>query len=260
VLEAPVDFIVGRHRWLCGNLANLRPPGLNLAGARVCEAGPGDCLATAAWLLGQGAAHVDLVELEPPAVNAKAVAVLDALRAEGLALSPEVLTGGAGRWELNRERVTYHQTFMERCALPQPVAFIFSTFVLEHVEDFAGFYGACHRHLQPGGWMLHVVDLGGHGEFEDPLPPLEFQRYPDWLYGWMYPRYHRATRRTLTEHLDAVRSAGFALGEVHVLRRAEADYVRQLQPQLRPALRRLPEEELGVIEFAFTARRLDSAS
>jgi hypothetical protein len=54
--------------------------------------------------------------------------------------------------------------------------------VLEHVEDLLGAMTVCFSLMKPGARMVHVTDLGGHGFFEDPMPPLDFQVYPDWLY------------------------------------------------------------------------------
>ena len=103
--------------------------------------------------------------------------------------------------------------------------------------------------------MLHVVDLGGHHLFEDPLPPLDFQTYSDSLFAAMYPRYHRATRRPLAEHLAEARKPGFRLEPVQARRKADTAYLDELWPKLRPTMRAQPKEDVAVIEFALLAQK-----
>jgi hypothetical protein len=87
------------------------------------------------------------------------------------------------------------------------------------------------------------------------MPPLEFQRYSDRLFGWMYPCYHRATRRPVREYGAAATASGFSEIKVTPIRKADPAYVSAIQPHLRPAARALTAEELGVIEFVIQARR-----
>ena len=89
VLSLPVEQIVERHSMICRRLADFWPVGLNLEGESVCEIGPGDCLAAAAFFVARGARHVDLVDVQPPAVNALQVQVLSALKTAGFPVSPE---------------------------------------------------------------------------------------------------------------------------------------------------------------------------
>ena len=255
VLQQSLENILERHIRLCRLVMDLKPPGDVLKDGAVCEVGPGDCLATAALFLGLGARRVDLVEIQPAVVNEKQIQVLETIRDTGLPIDMDVVTRKP-RLDLNPDRIRYHMGFMENVQLPVHYDFIFSTFVLEHVEDLQAFFTACAQSLKPGGSMVHIIDLGGHNEFEDPVPPLDFQTYPDWLYSLMYPRFHRATRRFVSDYEQAVQSCGLHVVERRVLRHAHADYLKSIRDRLRPAARSLPTEELATIEFALVLQQL----
>jgi SAM-dependent methyltransferase len=254
VLSQPVEQVVERHARICQRLVDLWPEGLNLGGASVCEIGPGDCLASAAFFIGKGASHVDLVELEPPVVNEKQRQVLATLKDQGFPVSLDVISGGSLPG-LNTRLVSYHKQQMENYAVRDKHNFIFSHDALEHVEGLEAIFQGAFRALRPGGRMLHVIDLGGHGEFEDPIPPLDFQTYPDWLYGWMYPVHFRATRRFLEDYRRAVAAAGFRDVKVQPLRTVDKMYVESIHKKLRPAAQKQPVEDISVIEFALTASK-----
>jgi SAM-dependent methyltransferase len=253
VLGQSLAQVVERHAWIARSVQKHAPPNLDLRGQAVCEVGAGDCLAASSLFLGLGASRVDIIEVEPPVVTEKQLQVLEALKRDfPLDLTIVQKNGGL---RLDESRVAYHRLYMENYNSVHAHQFIFSFSVLEHVEDLAGFYASCWRTLRPGGWMLHLIDLGGHELFEDPLPPLDFQTYPDWLYDWMFPRYHRATRRFLNDHVKAIGSAGFEVQKVTPTRTADDAYLDRLWPKLRPAAQARPREEFRVVEFAVLARK-----
>lgn len=255
VLGQDIAQVLARHRSIVQALRDNLPSGLDLGGEFVCEVGPGDCLAVAGFYAGLGAAKVDLVEISPPIVNEKQRSVLEQLRGEGAPVDPTILQPHNGGWRLDSARVGHHGCFMENFQADGRYALLSSFSVVEHVEDLKGFHTSCYRALKPGGWALHIVDLGGHEQFEDPLPPLDFQTYPDWLYWLMYPRYFRATRRFLDEHLAAAKNAGFHLQSVKCLRRMEQEQLHSVWPELRAAARSRPPADVGVIEFALLLRK-----
>ncbi len=254
VLDQALDLIVERHELLCRHVLELTPKEFSFQDTTVCEAGPGDCLATAGLFLGLGARRVQLVEIQPPVINQKQVQVLTCLRQKGLPIDLSGLMDGESGG-VNQDKVNYRIGFVEEMESVSEFDFIFSTYVLEHVEDLASFFAACHRGLKKGGLMLHVVDLGGHGEFEDPLPPLDFQTYPEWLYDWMYPKYHRATRRFVSDYESAISRFGFDLIGTRPLRTVDRVYLAALRSRLRSAAQARLDDELGIIEFALLARK-----
>ena len=256
ILGYAFDVALTRHRWIVQSVLKHAPAELDLEGRAVCEVGAGDCLAASSLFLGRGARRVNIVEVEPPVVNEKQREILDKLKAEGLPLDLGIIQrDDAGAWRLDTSRVTYHTCFMEQFRNEEQHHFLFSFSVLEHVEDFRSFYESCSRAMAPGAWMLHLIDLGGHALFEHPLPPLDFQSYPDWLYDLMYPKYHRATRRFLSDHTEAVETAGFSIEKVTPTNTADEAYLDRLQPGLRRAAQERNRDELKVVEFALLARK-----
>lgn len=253
VLSQPLEAVVERHRTIARAAIENMPAGVDLRGKNVCEVGSGDCLAAIALFLGLGARHVDVFEVADPVTNEKQLAVLNALRAEGLPVDVGVIR--TPTMTLDTDRVTFHKGYMENFAGAAVVDFMFSFSVMEHVEDLDGFYRAIHRIMTPAAQMLHMVDLGGHDVFEDPLPPLDFQTYSNPLYDLMYPPYHRATRRFIDEHVSAIERNCFEVLNVKPVRTATPDYLDQIWPNLRGEARSRPRGEVGVIEFALLARR-----
>ncbi|MGB8355499.1 MAG: methyltransferase domain-containing protein [Chthoniobacteraceae bacterium] len=253
VLVQSLENIVDRHGKLCALLQSLIPRDFSMDGKIACEVGPGDCLANAALMLGLGASHVDLIEMQPAVVNAKQIQALETIRETKIPISMEIVD--KEKLVLNADKVSYQQSYMENYVANDRYDFVCSFNVGEHVEDLDGFFASCYRATRPGGINAHMIDLGGHGQFEDPLPPLDFQTYPDWLYGMMFPPYHRATRRFCNEHADACRKAGFELLEVVKLRTADSGYLKAIRPILRKAAQERDDDELSVIEFALIARK-----
>lgn len=252
VLGQPLEQIIERHAWLCRCLDEHWPESCDIRGQRVCEVGAGDCLAAVSHVLARGAAHVLVVEKEPPVVNDKQRAVLAGVAQRGLPMRPELIAPGDPP-KLDPALMAYHTEYMENYhGLPEHTL-VYSLCVLEHVEDLDRFFCSCRAALKPGGRMFHYIDLGGHSQFEDPMPPLEFQRYPDWLYDLMFPPYYRATRRFVRDYRAAAERAGFVNVEVRPVRRADPTYVDEIRCHLRAAAQAIPLEELGVIEFVLEA-------
>ena len=253
VLNQPDKQIIERHSMICRRLADLWPPDFSLNGASVCEIGPGDCLAAAAFFVAKGAGHVNLVEQEPPVVNEKQFHILSALKEMGFPIALDILSRTPDGFILNPGALSYYTDQMENYRLANQHGLVFSHHVLEHVEDLNKVFETSYCALQVGGRTIHVVDLGGHGQFEDPIPPLDFHTYPDWLFAAMYPAHHRNTRRFLADYRAAAAEAGFKQIEIWATRKAEKTYLTSIHPRLRAAARRQPIEDMAVIEFTLTA-------
>ncbi len=84
---------------------------------------------------------------------------------------------------------------------------IFSQAVMEHVDDVAGTYRACHDWLRAGGVMSHMIDLKSHGTADE------------WNGHWAYSdltwrlvrgrRLYLVNRWTATQHREALVETGF---------------------------------------------------
>jgi SAM-dependent methyltransferase len=172
---------------------------------------------------------------------------LQAIKAKGYALDTSILLNGTGVC-LDSSKITYHNCFMDALKGENRYDYLFSHHVMEHVEGLEAFYRDCWRILKPGGQMFHCIDFSGHSELEDPVPPLDFQTYPDWLYYLMCPPFYRATRAFIGEHYAAMEKAGMLLDETKVTWRAEPDYVKEIWPELRHQARRRKPEEVSILE------------
>jgi len=253
VLSSTTGAALERHLRICTLLAgNLK--GLDLIqGGMACEVGSGDCLASADLFLGAGFDKVYLVEKQSIVVDQRQ---RDVLRA--LADRPELPNAmqamvDSDRPAINAEKVKVIPAFFEEADVPEKVDFIFSFDVLEHVEDLDGFFKKCADILSPNGVMLHKFDLSGHEFFEDPMPPLDFQTYPDWLYRLMFPKYRRACRRFLDEIVAAMEKAGFVISGREVLRVAATDYIEVLRPALRSEAKKRSGSALAPLDILIRA-------
>ncbi len=252
--EAWQGAALRRHTELVKLFLQHWPADWELTGKTICEVGCSDCFALASLLIGQGAAQVALVEPSAPALDRRQVSILESIRQSGFPLDPSILQGSA-EIRLDDRRVAYHRSLMEVLPVENAYDYLFSISVLEHVEDLAGFQRACARALKPRGRMFHLVDLSGHGELEDPVPPLDFQTYPDWLYDLMFPPFHRATRLFLSEYLEGIRRAGMVLDETKVSRRADPAYLQAVWPRLRREAQASPPEEVGILEAVLLSHK-----
>jgi len=253
VIDSGIDLAFKRHHRICSIadrvLSLASPPSRRIA----CEIGPGDCLSVADLLLGSGFGKVYLVERSQFIIDERQVALLGKLSSTGLPNRGEaVISDPVPR--MNTEKITVIPEFFENAHLPEKVDFIFSHDVVEHVEDLGAFFKGCREILQKDGLMVHKFDLSGHEFFEDPMPPLDFQTYPDWLYDLMFPRYRRACRWFLDEIVGAARYAGFSNIEITLINSAERGYVADLLPHLRLNARSRSIEELMPLDVLLTAR------
>jgi SAM-dependent methyltransferase len=251
VVNGPMDSAVARYHQICTRLLAELGPNPVLTDKVMCEAGAGDGLAVAALLISLGARKVHLVELNPPVASLRQVEILAQLQKQGLPLRPDaVLESQLLRL---KDAVVYHQCFMEQMDTVAAFDLIFSNSVLEHVEDVNTFFSRCFRSLKPGSRMVHCIDLGGHGSFEDPMPPLEFQIYPDWLFWLMCPPFNRATRRAVGEYVQFAKSVGFTNVVVKPTRLADPAYLEAVWPRMNRRIRRAGKAEVAVVEFILLA-------
>jgi len=253
VLEGGMDQAVMRYRRICRTLLSHLPNKLP-EGFLAAEIGCGDCLAAADMMLGLGAQHVHLVEHQAMPLTPLHRQALSLTISPDLPNRASILSSDDPP-RLNPALATLHVGLLENLSLPQPVDLVYSFDVLEHVEDLDAFFSCCRRTLKPGGLSLHKFDLSGHEFFEDPMPPLDFQTYPRWLYRFMFPRYRRAVGNFADFFFDLMRKNGFEILEIVPLRVADPDYLRTIRPKLRKEARMKSDEILRFIDLIVLARR-----
>ena len=221
-----------------------------------CEVGSGDCLATADLMLGAGFDQVYLVEKQKISVDSRQRNILTKMANDPTLPNCLNVLSNNGEDGLNTNRVIVIQDYFENSKIDKKVNFLFSFDVVEHVEDLASFFSHCYEIIVPSGTMVHKFDLSGHEWFEDPIPPLDFQTYPDWLYGLIFPKYRRACRWFMDQISSEIKKAGFDIIDVTHLKVADRDYVQRLKPKLRAEAQKRTIEELIPLELVIKARKL----
>jgi hypothetical protein len=226
-----------------------------IKGSVVAEIGSGDCLAAADMLLGIGARHAHLLDQRPIIVSHQHRAIVGALAADTTLPNKGDILMNTEPVRLNNEKATTHTGLLEFIGLPEPPRLIYSFDVLEHVEDLNGFFRRCREMSTPDTMHVHKFDLSGHEFFEDPLPPLDFQTYPDWLFNLMFPKYRRAAGHFADEIFDAMRTNGCTIEQVVALRTAVPDYLENIKPALRAKARKRDDETLKLLDVIVVARQ-----
>lgn len=254
VLESGMTQAVERYRRICRTLLT-HIPDLMPKDFLAAEIGCGDCLAAADMMLGLGAGHVHLIEYQALLISHLHREALIQAKAPDLPNRATILLPDNPP-RLDPALATLHTGLLERIALPKPVDFVYSFDVLEHVEDLDAFFSCDRRLLKPGGWSLHKFDLSGHEFFEDPMPPLDFQTYPSWLYRLMFPRYRRAVGNFADQFFEAMKRHGFEILEMIPLRVADPSYVRAIRPRLRKEAHARPEDILGLLDLVILSKRI----
>jgi SAM-dependent methyltransferase len=253
VLEGGINQAVERYRRICRTLLTQVPNSLP-KDFLAAEIGCGDCLAAADMLLGLGARHVHLVEHQSMPITPMHREALRRTKAADLPNQATILLPDNPP-RLNPSLTTLHTGLLEKIYLPEPVDLVYSFDVLEHVENLDAFFSCCRRLLKPGGFSLHKFDLSGHEFFEDPVPPLDFQTYPRWLYRLMFPKYRRAVGNFADQFLEALKRHGLEMLEMIPLRAADPGYVRAIRPRLRKEARNKSNEILEMLDLIVLARR-----
>lgn len=132
---------------------------------------------------------------------------------------------------------------------PASVELVFSQAVLEHVDDLAGAYQACHAWLVQGGLMSHQIDFKSHGASRI------------WNGHWAYPeliwrvlrgrRPYLLNREPCGTHLDLMAASGF-----EVLKVERTQQVSQLQrSQLAEKFRYISEIDMITSSVFVVARK-----
>jgi SAM-dependent methyltransferase len=254
VINGGCDVATKRYRRICETILKNLPESNSLDRGVVAEIGCGDCIAAADMMLGLGARHVHLIEYFPIVVTAAHAEALKPLVDDPMLPNQgEILdSDGIG---LNATKTTAHQGLLENVGIPELVDLVYSFDVLEHVEDLDGFFACCAKMLRPGGISLHKFDLSGHEYFEDPLPPLDFQTYPTWLFNIIFPKYRRAVGNFADTIMDAMRDHGLAIIGVVPIRKADPNYLDEIWPRLRKEARLRSRVVVSLLDVIVIAQK-----
>ena len=216
----------------------LSERGLSFQGKRVLVFGYGGRFDIGFGLLKAGAAHVILCDkyAPPNEVHNQRVFASEEkyffMEKEGLRPRPEWIT-------LLEADIRDAQATKQI----EPVDFVISSSVYEHLDDVEGITRALANLTKPDGLHIHYVDLRDH-YFKYPFEMLRFSEHT-WR-TWLNPSTNH-NRYRLWNYRDAFKSC-FAQVEIKILTREE-DAFRKLLPRIRPEFvsGNLEEDAVGVI-------------
>jgi SAM-dependent methyltransferase len=210
------------------------------------EVGPGDNGHVGLMLLSDGCSHVDLVD--------------------------RFFCGQSGQPRITRHVQAAEKFFPDHAGYD----FILSAAVLEHLYDPLEVLRSMCSALNPGGMMIHRVDLRDHGAFSPGLHDLSFLRLPDWLY-WPLKIRGGPNRYRVTDYRQCLVSLPVTFG-IYVNRLAgvqedlfatrltfselppnmsesSAKYVAGFRRRLARPFRELPDEDLMITAIAIVAKK-----
>jgi SAM-dependent methyltransferase len=216
----------------------LTEHGLSFHGKRVLVFGYGGRFDIGFGLLKEGAAHVILCDKYAPpdeAHNLRTFASEEKyflIENKGVRPRPEWIT-------LLEADIRAINVIREI----EPVDFVISSSVYEHVDDVEGITRALAGLTKPDGLQIHYVDLRDHF-FKYPFEMLRFSE-STWR-RWLNPSTNH-NRYRLWEYRNAFRAC-FEQVEIKVLTREEEAF-RKLLPRIRPEFvsGRMDEDAVGVI-------------
>ena len=202
--------------------ARLSPERLN--GARVLEIGPGNNVGVALRFVAEGASRVVALDRfvrfqDTPFHRRLYLALRDQLDADKRRRVNEAIRLDG---PLGLERIAAaprrQKTIEETDALFPPHSFdlIVSNAVIEEIYDTDAAFRAMDRLLEPGGQMMHAIDLRDYGMFtKHGFHPLEFLTVPDAIYRYMSESVGQPNRRLVDYYRTTMASLGYS-STIHI--------------------------------------------
>ncbi len=257
-----------------------------LAGRRILEIGPGDNFGVALHFLAAGAAEVaGLDKFATRRDTEHATAIYRAMR--------ERLSGAeAARFDavLDLNSMRFHPERLQiiegvatedaaRVLAPESFSVIVSRAVLEEIHSIDRAFQAMDRLLEPGGLMLHKIDLSDYGMFSGRgMHPLEFLTIPDPVYTMMTEYSGDPNRLRIDYYRSKMRELGYFAGLLVTAVAGQAEEivphqpsielgshyteqslasVRAIRPRLARRFRHLPDTDLLITGIFLVARKLE---
>ncbi|MDP6352264.1 MAG: methyltransferase domain-containing protein [Alphaproteobacteria bacterium] len=231
----------------------------------VAEIGPGDNFGVAALLLGHGAEAVHAIDRYRPVRDDTGQAAIYAALSDRHRLA-DCFDGPPS--ERTIRCLTYHpgqpaESFFANAGIRFDA--VLSRAVLEHLYDPLRALDHMAAALNPGGIMVHRIDLRDHGMFAG-LHPLTFLTLPEGLYRRMTAGAGRPNRVLAPAWRDWIGSSGLRgslrvtrlaglPGEIAPARWPDIDpalraralaTVGTIRPRLAPALAKLADQDLAI--------------
>jgi SAM-dependent methyltransferase len=246
---------------------------------KVAEVGPGDNCGVALLLLNNGCESADLVDRfytrRSPAAQSQIYRALInghpelATRLAHADLKNDESFPGIRRWY--GPSAAAEVFFRDHSGYD----FIVSRAVLEHLYDPIGALAQMVRALNPGGTLLHKIDLRDHGMYSRGFHELKFLELPDWIYPWMTRSSGRPNRVLVNQYRDCLqglnveyellvtRLAGVGNIEPHTkyeqiprqTRAVSLKYVQGHRHRFAPSFQRVSDEDLSIAGVFLVAKR-----
>lgn len=268
-IEESLAYVEKTHR------DYLRYAGMDRFSGVVAEIGPGDNFGVALLMRADGAREVHAVDRfwsrRDPERQRAIYAALAAKRPEADLFdgppAEETMRGVVYRAGEPAER------FFRTCGLSFDA--IVSRAVLEHLFDPLGALDDMAAALNPGGQLIHRIDLRDHGMFAG-LHPLTFLTVPDAVYRRMVTASGRPNRVLLPAYRAWLARSGLA-GSLRISRLAGVEQeiepaewddipaalreqavatVEAIRPRLAARFRDLPARDLAASGCVLTARKI----
>ena len=246
---------------------------------RVAEVGPGDNCGVGLLLLQDGCTSVDLADRFYAKRNARAQAsIYAALWRQNPGLTPflqaadledETTFKGLTRWY--GASAAAEEFFVAHTGYD----FIVSRAVLEHLFDPLLALGRMAAALNPGGMLIHKIDLRDHGMFSGHFHELKFLEPGDWLHRQMTRATGRPNRVLLHQYRHLLEKTGLTfdflvtrlagVGDIVPhrsyaeippgLKEQSLSYVRSIRHRFAPSFRQVDDEDLCVAGVLVIARK-----
>lgn len=266
-LEESLAYIEKVHR---DYLAWSGRPALT---GRIAEIGPGDNFGVALLLLKGGAEFVDAIDKFAPRRDAAQQTAIYAAMSRRHQMDG-LFDGEPG--ESTITRVRYHPGMPAERFFNEQSGFsaVLSRAVLEHLDDPLKSLDDMWRSLEPGGMLIHRVDLRDHGMFAG-AHPLTFLTIGSGLYAAMtrqtgrpnrilLPHYRaHVAKRGWSARFGVTRLAGVAEEFANLpwdalpqaARQQAVGTVRAIRPKLARPFSALPDADLAVSGFVLVAEK-----
>ncbi len=227
-------------------------PHFDWKGKVVIELGPGPALYTGLLFLTKGVRKVYCVDRFKASQGRLRNMLYDELwrrrsGEERRKLVSVMLQGDDGNWTLNPDHIQYVNRAAEEMQLPQ-ADFICSWAVLEHLSEPDKAIDKIGEHTRPGGLGVHHVDLTGHW-LNSADEPLDFLRYPGWLWHLATCFQGAPNRQRLSFHCRALERAGLRIVRLVEKRELPLSVVRRYRGSLALPFSKLSDEDLACLAF-----------
>jgi len=226
------------------------------------EIGPGDNVGVAYCFLKLGCKKIYAIEQFPSIIVNKRLLntfehIDERFKSAGMpsyCLASDIIQEEVGHYSFQPDRLIVTQTIFEDASI-EPVDFIYSNDVLEHIANPRKVFQKAYQILKTDGIFVNSIDLAGHNVFSNPLRPLDFLTCPDWLWELMFSHIVTTNRLRLSDFVQAAKAAGFQIKRENVLLQTNAEYLNTIRPHFLPRYRQLPDADLTTVQCLLAAQK-----